>query len=198
LVIQRMAQLRAADPPMSRRLAAETAARELLTGVPSSHVERLRKKYAAREQAGDLPPVENTVDRRRREIQETLVAIESKKKELREQIAAKEQEAASLGLDTTNRRDLNVVLMMLKHERENCELILHGPPDIAIDRILAAGLSVTEADAQFLELAQRYEQVKKEEEVLREIVHLRASLGIYREVSTQKEEGLGEKLEKPG
>ncbi|HVT60014.1 MAG TPA: hypothetical protein VHR45_16655 [Thermoanaerobaculia bacterium] len=192
LVIQQMVELRASNPNMSVRAASREAVRRLgLKGQPSSHLERLRKKFTSLEKTGSLPALESNMDRKRREIQAGLAAHEAKKVRLRELLVSKEAEAASLGLETINRKDLSVVLMVLTRERENCEVILHGSADIAIDRILVMGLSAAEADAQILALADKYELLKKQEEVLREIVHLRAALGIGQGVSTQKEEDLG-------
>jgi hypothetical protein len=186
-----MVELAASNPGIKVRPLAREAARQLgLKGEPRDHEERLRKKYAALKEAGNLPVLESGLDFRRRKIREAYVVRGAWEAGLREQLAAQELEAAALGLNV-RKKDLSGVLLNLEHEKENCELYLHGPADIAIDTAFSKGLSSDEAESEFVALAKRYEQVKKEVEVVRALCHLRRALRVDQAVSTQQEDEIG-------
>ena len=193
-----MVELRASNPKLSLRAAAKEAARQLgLKGQPVSHLERLRKKFAAMEEAGTLPVHESNVDRKRRLIKEAIVARAAWKAGLRVQLAAREQEATALGFDP-GQKDLLGLLLLLRNELEACEMNLFGSADVAIDNYLSLGLSPAEADARFLALVKRHGQVKKEVEVLEAIRNLRAALGPDHRVSAQEASEIGQKHQDPG
>jgi len=183
--IRRMVELRTANPSMKVRAAAREAAKQLgLKGQQGTIEDRLRHKYAELEAAGELPVPESSPDFVRRYIQDAYAARAARQATLRDELAAKEQEAIALGLQVPS-KDLLVFLRVLESEMLRAEIYARGSADIVTALMMEEHLSATEADARYVALREGYELLKKQVEVVSAIYEKRLALGLAPRVSAQ-------------
>ncbi|HVT60980.1 MAG TPA: hypothetical protein VHR45_21635 [Thermoanaerobaculia bacterium] len=193
LAIRRMVELRTANPRMKLRAVAREAARQLgLIGQRATIEDRLRHKYAEQEKAGHLPAVESSPDFVRSYMQDAYASRAAREARLREDLAAKEEEAIALGLRLPP-KDLLVYLRVLEGEKENTEIYARGSAEIVTALLMEKGLSAAEADTRYLAIQERYQQLEKEVEVVRAIYEKRRALGLTYEFPPKREALLGGK-----
>jgi hypothetical protein len=184
-VIQLMVDLLAAEPEMGERGAALSAAKQLgMKGPLSTHVERLRKRFARERMAGLLPDAQTWIERGRRELRADYAQAEASLARIRADLPLKEQEARALGLDLIE-PDLSILLKTLEREKDELGLIAHAPPSFTAPMLRAQGLSADAAEARFLEAVQRHAQLERQIEVLRKIRDYRQVLESVTGVFTQ-------------
>lgn len=175
--IRRMVELRTANPAMKVRAAAREAAKQLgLRGQQGTIEDRLRHKYAELEAAGELPLVESSPDFIRKYMQDAYASHAVRLARLREELAAKEQEAIALGFHVPS-QDLLVFLRVLEAEMEGTEIYARGPADIVTALMMEKRLSATDADAQYVALRERHEMLKRQVEIVRAIYEKRRAWG---------------------
>jgi hypothetical protein len=185
LAIRRMVELRTANPRMKLRAAAREAARQVgLIGQGTTVEDRLRHKYAELEAAGNLPVLESSPDFVRRYMQDAYASRAARQATLREELAAKEQEAVALGLQVPS-ENLLVFLTVLEHEKESAEIYARGSGEIVTALMMENRLSAAEADARYVALREGYELLQKQVEIVRAIYEKRLALGLAPRVSAQ-------------
>ena len=167
---------------MKIRPAARQAAQDLgLEGDLDSHEERLRKLYRALRKKGALPgalpasTVESAAEELRQYSRAAYAGREERRRQLGEELVAKEREAEALGLDISE-RDLLPLLGRLRTEKEQLDTFIFGGVDFAIGTLMEKGLSADQAEAEIETRAARFPQVKEELEVVKRIWKLREML----------------------
>jgi hypothetical protein len=195
-----MVQLVAGDPPLKVRAAAREATKRLrLPGNPDTHEERLRSKFRRLGVDGDLPPVQGPLDRAKAEIRHVYAAREEARVQRREQLAAREKEAELLGLaaDIARREDLSAFLKRLELEMEGLELYARDS-SVLVPLLMEQCATAEEAEARLTANVERFHQLQKQVEVVRDIHNLRTFLSGTRRVPPQKARSIGEEFTKLG
>jgi hypothetical protein len=179
-----------------REVAREAAKRLRLPGELLTHEERLRKKYCRRRDAGLLPVFQSRTDRMIAAIREADASRKATIAERQEQLAAAEQEAASLGLDLGVEEDLSVFLKTLEQEMERLEFYARDKGvvvQVLLDRYTAA-----EAEAKLLADEKRFNLLQKQVAVVRTVRELRMFFSEVRRLLPQEVRSAGEEREKLG
>lgn len=182
-----MVELRAENPAMRVRAMAREAVKKVGPNGPG--VETLRKRFADLERAGELPIAESHEIRLGRKIIEfTYAARNDALARIKDELAASECEAAALGLNVSA-AGLSDRLRELTTERNGLEISVRQPGFFA-GKMIEAGRSEAEADAEFVAQTTRLKQVRKEIEIVEAIHQARqrlAEAGIF----TQNQGELG-------
>jgi hypothetical protein len=202
--IQLMVELLAADPSLkgSVRAAAREAAKRLrLPGKLITNEDTLRRKYRRLRDTEKLPIFQSRTDRMRAEvlaeIREAFASRDAAIVQRREQLAAKEQEAASLGLDLGADEDLSTFLRSLEQEMESLEVYARDKR-VVVQIMLDQYRSAAEAEAKLLADEKRFNLLQKQVAVVRTVRELRLFFSEVRRLFPQWVSSAGEEREELG
>jgi hypothetical protein len=198
--IQLMVELLATDPSLKgsvRAAALEAAKRLSLPGNLPTNEDTLRRKYRRLRGAGLLPVFQGRADRMLAEIREAFASRDAAIAQRREQLAVKEQEATSLGLDLGADEDLSTFLGSLEQEMESLEVDTRDKRAV-VQLFLDQCRSAAEAEAKFLAGERRFNVLQKQVAVVRTVRELRMFFSEVRRLLPQEVAPAGEAGEKLG